>query len=129
VLLAALSDDRLDTFFGMGPLTSMTDRTICSESKLRDALAEVRARGWAWNDGESEDGIRSVAAPILDRGGRVHAAINVAGLASRVSIKELRSRFVPVVVEAGVAISRALGADPQRLQRRILDHDFRLSHQ
>ena len=125
VLLAAMSPDRLDAFFGAGPLKPMTDRTICNETKLRDALAEVRARGWAWNDGESEDGIRSVAAPILDRGGRVHAAINVAGLASRVSIKELRSKFVPVVVEAGAAISRALGVDPQRIQRRILDHDFR----
>lgn len=125
VLLAAMSPDRLDAFFAGGPLKPMTGRTICSEAKLREALAEVRLRGWAWNDGESEEGIRSVSAPILDRSGRVHAAINVAGLASRVSIKELRSRFVPAVVDAGAAISRALGADPQRLQRRILDHDFR----
>ena len=79
VLLAAMSPDRLEAFFAVGPLKPMTARTICSEVKLRETLNEVRARGWAWNDGESEEGVRSVAAPILDRGGKVHAAINVAG--------------------------------------------------
>jgi IclR family pca regulon transcriptional regulator len=125
VLLAAMSPDRLEAFFAVGPLKPMTDRTICSEVKLRETLNEVRARGWAWNDGESEEGVRSVAAPILDRAGKVHAAINVAGLVSRVSMKDLRGKYVAAVVEAGTAISHALGADPQRLQKRILDYDFR----
>jgi predicted component of type VI protein secretion system len=40
-------------------------------------------------------------------------------------MKDLRGKYVAAVVEAGTAISHALGADPQRLQKRILDYDFR----
>jgi IclR family pca regulon transcriptional regulator len=118
IFLADMTPDDLGAFFAAGPLRRMTDRTICTESRLREAIAEVRARGWALNDGESEDGIRSVSAPIFDRSGYVPAAINVAGLASRVSLKELRSKHLPVLLRAANDISRTLGADERRLNRR-----------
>lgn len=110
VLLAWLSPDRLAAFFAAGPLARMTDRTVCEETDLRRVLAETHDRGWAFADGESELGVRTVAAPLIDRLGQVQAAINVSGHASRVSMKELRRTYLPVLLEASAAISTQLGA-------------------
>jgi IclR family pca regulon transcriptional regulator len=126
IFLANMTAAELETFFAAGPLRPMTDRSICNLVRLREAIAEVRAKGWASNDGESEEGIRSVAAPIRDRSGNVRAAINVAGLASRVSLKELRGSHLTVLLRAADAISHALGADPGRLHGRSLHHHARL---
>ena len=66
IFLAAMSPADLAAFFAGGPLKPMTARSICQETRLRHALAEVRSRGYAFNDGESEEGIRGVASPIFD---------------------------------------------------------------
>jgi DNA-binding IclR family transcriptional regulator len=42
---------------------------------------------------------------------RVEAAMNVSGHASRVAMKELRSRYLPVLMEVAAEISRTLGAN------------------
>lgn len=118
VLLAALHPHSLSEFFAAGPLKSMTDRTICDETAMRQVLSDVRERGWASNDGESEEGVRSVAVPVFDRAGEVHAAMNVAGLTSRVSLKELRGRHLAVLLDAAAGVSRALGADSSLISRR-----------
>ena len=111
VLLAHLPPAQLDEFFAAAPLRRLTSRTIVDETALRHALEQVRARGWAFADQESEDGVRTVAVPLFDRNMRVEAAMNVSGHASRVPMKELRSRYLPVLMEAATEISRALGAN------------------
>jgi IclR family transcriptional regulator, pca regulon regulatory protein len=73
-------------------------------------LAQVRERGWAMVDQEVELGVRSVAAPIHDRSARTVAAINVSSHASRVNLKDMRGRHLPVLLEAARRISAALGA-------------------
>jgi DNA-binding IclR family transcriptional regulator len=57
---------------------------------------QIRQRGWALADQESEEGVRSVAAPIWDRSDHVTAAINVSAHASRVSLRELRRHHLPI---------------------------------
>ncbi len=109
VLLAALPPDKLTAFFARGPLVRMSEKTICDEAALRKHLADIRHRGWAFSDGESELGVRTVAAPLVDSSGQVHAAINVSGHASRVSMKDLRRVYLPVLLEAATAISAQLG--------------------
>jgi IclR family pca regulon transcriptional regulator len=119
VLLAHLPAAQLDEFFAAGPLRRLTSRTIVDEAGLRHALDQVRARGWAFADQESEDGVRTVAVPLFDRNMKVEAAMNVSGHASRVPMKELRSRYLPVLMEAATEISRALGANvPTKPARR-----------
>jgi IclR family transcriptional regulator, pca regulon regulatory protein len=110
VLLASLSAEAFDAYFANARLNRLTKRTICDETTLRRVVKEVRERGWAFADQESEDGVRTVAAPIVDRSQQTVAAINVSGHAGRVSMKELRSHYLPVVLDAARQISRALGA-------------------
>lgn len=109
VLLAYLSPHELDAFFSGPPLPSLTKRTICDESALRKALAQVRERGWALADEEVEAGIRSVAVPLWDHGGHVTTAMNVSTHTSRASKAELLRRYLPILLDAARSISTSLG--------------------
>lgn len=54
-----------------------TDRGPADLPSLRRLLAAERRRGWAVEDGYVTPGFASVAAPVLDHGGRAVAAISV----------------------------------------------------
>lgn len=58
-------------------LRAFTDRTLVDTPALLAELAHVAERGWAVVDGELEDGLRSIAAPVHGRAGDVVAAVNV----------------------------------------------------
>jgi IclR family transcriptional regulator, pca regulon regulatory protein len=111
ILLAHLSPEGLDAYFQDAPLQRLTKRTICDEASLRAALKEVKSRGWAINDQDCEDGIRTLAAPLFDRSNKVVAAINISAHAARVSMKELKRDHLPVVLDAARQVSRTLGAN------------------
>ena len=128
VLLAHLPPQELDAYLASFPRASLTRRTICEEAALRQALAEVRQRGWALADQECEDGVRSVAAPVGDRTGQVRMAMNVSVHPTRVSLLELRRRHLPLLLDKARDLSQALranaphfravsGAAPGRTQR------------
>lgn len=110
VLLSGLDAAALDRYLHDARLERLTDRTVTSPAELRRILAQVRERGWALVDQEVEVGVRSVAAPVRDRSGRTVAAINVSSHAARVSLRDLRSRHLPVVLRAAAQISAMLGA-------------------
>jgi IclR family pca regulon transcriptional regulator len=110
VLLASLSPDALDAYFAAKPLRPLTKRTIVNENELREVLKEVRKRGWAFSDEESEIGVRTVAAPLYDHTDQVQAAMNVSGHAGRVSMTALRREYLPQLLECAQSVSRALGA-------------------
>jgi IclR family transcriptional regulator, pca regulon regulatory protein len=115
ILLAHLDPGRLAAYFALSPLSRLTRRTICAESLLRKELAMVKEQGCAFADEESEEGVRTVAVPLYDRSHAVTAAMNVSGHASRVSMKELKRRFLPALTQAARGISDALGAHSERL--------------
>jgi IclR family pca regulon transcriptional regulator len=77
VLLAALDPVELDTYFEGYVPTRFTSRTVVDEAALRAEISRVREQGWSLVDGELENGLRALAAPVT-RGGRVVAAINLA---------------------------------------------------
>jgi IclR family pca regulon transcriptional regulator len=110
VMLAYADPRTVNAFFAGRRLEAMTRATICDEQLLRHSLDEVRKQGWAMADQESEDGIRSVAAPVWNRQARVVAAMNVSAHATRVSQEELCDRYLPVLLDAVHGVSRALGA-------------------
>ncbi|MDQ3944300.1 MAG: IclR family transcriptional regulator [Actinomycetota bacterium] len=108
VLLAYLPEADLDALLDGWVLEARTPYTITDHGALREALAEVRRRGWGENANEVEMGVASVGAPIRDASGAVVAALSVAGPAMRLDGGSLR-RFAGVVVEAADAVSRRLG--------------------
>ncbi len=79
VLLSGLSAEALDARYpGAAGLAVLTPRSLGTPARLRAALAEVRRRGYALDDGESNDAVRGVAAPVFDHTGAMVAALGIA---------------------------------------------------
>jgi IclR family pca regulon transcriptional regulator len=108
VLLADLSDAKLDEFLDELVVTELTTQSITDIDLLRKEVRTVRAQGYALIDQELEIGIRSVAAPLRDRRGRTLAAINVGTHAARVTLKELRSVILPDLLSTARSIDAQL---------------------
>jgi len=108
VLLAALPQDELDAYLSSTDMQAITPRGLADEAALRAELDAVSQRGWALVDQELEPGLRSIAAPVRDRDGRVVAALNVSTHAARYSVDELREKIVPVILSAARALSTDL---------------------
>jgi IclR family pca regulon transcriptional regulator len=106
VLLA--HDPACDALLASVVLTRHTDKTVKSKAKLREILADVRARGHCLVDQELEAGLRSIAVPIFDRRGRLLAAMNVSGQANRVTLDEMRRAFLPILQRAAEDLQKAL---------------------
>jgi IclR family KDG regulon transcriptional repressor len=91
-----------------GPLARRTPRTVVDPGRLREILAEVRERGFAIEDEESEPGIRCIAAPVRSAGDTVVGAVGIAGPSQRLSLEALLALSGPLV-EGAEAISKRLG--------------------
>jgi DNA-binding IclR family transcriptional regulator len=63
-------------------------------------LETIRRRGWAASVAEREEGVCSVSAPVLDSGGRVHAALGISGPINRLGRQPGRQLAGPVVAAA-----------------------------
>ncbi len=94
VLLAGLPDAAADAALAASDLAQLTDRTLTDRAALRAELARVRAQGWSLVDGELEPGLRSIAAPLHGRDGRVVAALNVSTSATRDSVDRLPDAYL-----------------------------------
>jgi DNA-binding IclR family transcriptional regulator len=107
-VLAFLPNEKRTTLLDQITLTPRTPNTITDRTALEEQLELVRARGYAIDDMEIEEGIRCVGAPIFDHTGRVIAAVSTSGPAYRMSVARLEE-LSGAVVKAGTAISRKLG--------------------
>jgi IclR family pca regulon transcriptional regulator len=90
VLLAGLPDDRRAAYLARAEIRPLTRNAIDNAGDLAAELDRVREQGWALVDQELEEGLRSIAAPVRDAGGRTIAAVNVSAHASRVSAEDVK---------------------------------------
>lgn len=106
VFLAELSDDELEAYFSSEPLQQVTPYTETDPIKLRNVLAQVRARGYAEAERSNVLHSAGVAAPIRGADGRVIAGIAVIAPADRFGV--LRRKAVSAVKAAAEEISDGL---------------------
>ena len=66
VILAFLSESRLEQILSAIKFIPRTEKTIASRSALLKELERISANGFAINDEELEKGLRAVAAPIFN---------------------------------------------------------------
>ncbi|MGW6455751.1 IclR family transcriptional regulator [Streptomyces sp. NPDC055078] len=107
-MLAHAAPETVDLVIANG-MPAHTPRTITTAEGLRDALAEIRQRGYAVDDIEHEEGIRCVAAPVFDHASACTTAISVSAPAERLPAEDL-ARLAPLVMAAANEISTRLGA-------------------
>jgi IclR family acetate operon transcriptional repressor len=100
------------------PIDAATPRTIADPDELRDQLAVIRERGWAYSDGERTPGIRAVAAPIFDHTGGVVGALGYS--VPTVRMDEDRVEQLGVRIKAFAwEVSRSLGATTETVARVV----------
>ena len=95
VLLAGLDAPALEEHLATLDLEQFTNRTVTSIDDLRARIDETRAHGYALVDQELEHGLRSIAAPVRNRHGKVVAAVNVSSHVSRVTRDKARRDLLP----------------------------------
>lgn len=105
VLLASLPIEDADRIITDGPLEKRTPHTITDRDKLLAELRQVRLQSWAVAEDEMEMGTIGIAVPIFDRSGKVTAALAVGSHKMRRSIDELKSNFLPVLLDASERLS------------------------
>lgn len=108
VLLAFSEASEIDEVIAsLQDLPRFTERTVLDPSTMRAQLTEIRERGVAITDGEVDQGVRGVAAPILGADGRIVAGVSVAGPSFRLDASRL-PETAAAVKEAAARVSARL---------------------
>jgi IclR family acetate operon transcriptional repressor len=105
-VLLAFGDDATRERVLAGPLERRTSHTVTDPRRLRSLLDEVRRRGYARSVAELEDGLTTVAAPVVTRGELV-AAVSVSGPSFRLPAGDL-PQLGQLTVDAALTIGRRL---------------------
>lgn len=108
-ILAWLADPELRGWLRGRKLAPYTARTLTARDDLLRHLRKVRKQGYAIDNEEYYQGVRCVAAPVLNHDGAVVTSVGISGLASRLTGVHWRESILAVRRTAG-AISVALGA-------------------
>ena len=89
-------------------MTRFTPKTKTLTVVLRRQLRDIRSQGFAIEDEEYEEGIRGVAAPIVNREGRVIGVVGISAPLVRMS-QERIMELTRYVKETTNSISVSLG--------------------
>ena len=112
VLLAALSAEEVEELLThASPLARYTPKSVVDPPALLREIDAVRRQGWALVDQELEMGLRSIAVPIFDAGGRAVAALNIGTHASRWPIQKLTQEVLPLLKQTAASISSLLAPE------------------
>lgn len=107
-MLSALPEDEARALLPDGRLPRFTKTSITSRRALEEQLAAIRSSGFATNVEENEEGLSSVASPIVDRAGRLHGAVAVGGPTVRLS-RDLLESLGPDVRATADEVAEHLG--------------------
>lgn len=78
--LLAWADEKVrDEFLKALIFRQYTQYTIDSREKLLEELAQIRRRGWAYDNQEAYLNVRCVAAPVFSSNGKLAAAVSAVG--------------------------------------------------
>lgn len=105
-MVAFLPGQEQEELIGRLRLKRFTDNTITTRDAFRAELKTIVANGYAIDRAEGLEGIRCVAAPLLDRGSAPIGAITIAAPASRIQDTDFNRLGRHVAEAAAEAQSR-----------------------
>ncbi|NGO72433.1 IclR family transcriptional regulator [Streptomyces sp. SB3404] len=110
-VLAACAPDTIERRLA-AELTRFTGTTLTDPGALRAELAEIRARGYATNDGEWREDVSATASAVLGPYGQPVASVSINVPSSRLT-SESRAEHAALTREAAARIGAALGGGPR----------------
>jgi DNA-binding IclR family transcriptional regulator len=113
-MLAELAEAEVSKIVRRWGLKAVTPNTITTASALKTELKAVRARGFAIDDEEKEEGLRCIGAAVRSHAGRLAAAMSISGPAFRMT----RER-VPEIGRALMAAANKLSVASAELVQSV----------
>jgi IclR family pca regulon transcriptional regulator len=110
VLLSGLPDAALDHWLAACRPQRLTPHTVTDTRRLQRIVREVRKQGHAYVEQELELGLCSLAVPVLDREGRVIAALNASLPYHADAAQHALRDVLPELRATAAAIARCLPA-------------------
>ena len=109
-ILAYLPAAERDRVLALPPRRGELAAMPMTKAQLLQSLATVRRQGYALQDSMFGNGLRILAAPVLDVDGYPVAAVSVAAPAIRLTLEEFSARALAPVRAAAAEIARAVQA-------------------
>ncbi|MFC7156990.1 IclR family transcriptional regulator [Halomarina halobia] len=103
-ILAHLPEERVRRIVRHHGLPARTPNTIVDEDDLMGELAEIRDRGYAYNDEEKIKGLRAVGVTIRNDSGTVLGAVSASGATSKMK----GSRYREEIPEALLSVANTI---------------------
>ena len=107
VIMAHWPAEHTERYLGR-PLVSLTPHTVTDPDLIRSRLADIASKGYLWVYEEFVEGINSVAAPVLEEGGLITAALHLHGPAYRFPGERDEDDIGRSVADAAERLSEAL---------------------
>ncbi|MFI6284730.1 IclR family transcriptional regulator C-terminal domain-containing protein [Streptomyces sp. NPDC051018] len=108
VLLAGLPAAERARLLARSERRALTPRTVTSVPELEQIVDRVAREGYALVDEELEEGLRSLAVPVRDLGGRTVASVNVGMHSSRRTLEQCLTEVLPELRSTAAAIEAEL---------------------
>jgi len=105
-VLAFLPEREIEVYLRRAKFKKLTSKTLTSAASVRDALAEVRKKGFAFNPGEFEEEVMALAAPIMFQGRPIASLVVQFPVMRHTEAKALKQ--APLIVEQAKAIENQL---------------------
>lgn len=109
VLLSGMNREDYLNVIEKTEFTSRTPHTITSKEQLNEVIELIRERGYGLDDIENEEGIRCIAAPIIDSRGKIIASFSISGPTTRMTMERVNNELAAKVRDVSMQISRQLG--------------------
>ncbi|WP_067803213.1 IclR family transcriptional regulator [Actinomadura formosensis] len=98
-MLAFMPDDQVEEILSNSDFPRLTPYTMTDRAELREELARIREKGYAFNDQEVAVGVRGIAVPVLGTGEQPIAAINLS-IARPLPEDEVDGKLAPMLLDA-----------------------------
>lgn len=108
MLLSSLPEPKLEQLLQDSDRPQRTKHTVTEVAELLTRIAQVRKQGWSLVNQELEEGLVSMAAPLVNHAGRIVAALNISGQANRTTARVMQETMLPQLLGAAKSISRLL---------------------
>jgi IclR family acetate operon transcriptional repressor len=102
-ILAHLPHQQVLDLLAAHPPVRRTENTLLDRESILTALAQVRMRGYALDDEESEIGLKCVGVPLRDNHGHYSHALSISGPTARMDTR------LDEITSALCAVAKAIG--------------------
>lgn len=108
MLLAGLPDEAVEALLAASTLEPLTRHTLTDPQAVLARVRQARRQGWCLVNQELEEGLVSLAAPVIDRAGRTVAAINITGQVNRTPVRQMQETMLEPLLATAREISQRL---------------------